>query len=172
MVQQRRFVQFTSFVIIFVFLFLFTACGDSNSAGTTATTNTDSNAQPAVATETQGDAVATMPAPSGNFAAVGQQSVLTNTKNLTSTESSAANTANLELGQRIYTKNKCGDCHGAKGEGVQGKGKAIAGTTLTLEKFDAVLRTGGGQGNVHIFGRSAVSPTGMEALYAYVQSLK
>jgi ethanolamine utilization protein EutP (predicted NTPase) len=51
------------------------------------------------------------------------------------------------------------------------KGGPVAGTTITFADFDKVLRTGAGLGNTHIFGRSAVSPSGMEALYAYVQSL-
>jgi mono/diheme cytochrome c family protein len=171
MTRQRRFVQFASFALIFLLLFLIAACGGGDSGSTTASSDANGNSQASTANNTQADAVATMPMPTNNFAAAGQQSVLTDTAHLTQTQNSAG-TANLELGQRIYEKNKCGDCHGAKGEGIEGKGKAVAGTTLPLEKFDAVLRTGGGQGNVHIFGRSAVSPTGMEALYAYVQSLK
>jgi mono/diheme cytochrome c family protein len=175
MTQQGRFVHFTGFVIILVLLFLFTACGGGNdSAGTTASTSADSNSQTAASNNTEANGVATMPAPANNFTAVGQENVLTTTVALTQTQTTTttANTANLELGQRAYAKNKCADCHGAKGEGVTGKGKAIAGTTISLQNFDQVLRTGGGQGNSHIFGRSAVSPTGMEALYAYVQSLK
>ena len=112
--------------------------------------------------------------PAGNFIAVGEQTGLTNTANLTqTTQTTQTNTvasADLTRGEAAYTKNKCGDCHGAKGEGVADKGKAIAGTALSLNDFDVLLRTGGGLGNTHIFGRSAVSPSGMEALYAYVQS--
>jgi mono/diheme cytochrome c family protein len=88
------------------------------------------------------------------------------------TAAPAAAAADLERGARSYDKNKCADCHGAQGEGVAGKGKAIAGTSLSAGEFDRILRTGGGLGNSHIFGPSAVSPTGMGALYAYVQSLK
>ncbi|MEZ4868707.1 MAG: c-type cytochrome [Caldilineaceae bacterium] len=110
--------------------------------------------------------------PAGNFTAVGQQSILTDTETLTQTSSTTTTVAaDLTRGEAAYTKNKCNECHGAQGEGVADQGKAIAGTTLTFEEFDAVLRTGGGLGNSHIFGRSAVSPSGMEALYAYVQSL-
>jgi mono/diheme cytochrome c family protein len=127
------------------------------------------------------DRLAAPTMPAGQFTAVGEQSILTGTASLTKTvqttqsaqTTQTTNTAapDLSRGEAAYTKNKCGDCHGTQGEGVADKGNAIAGSTLSLEEFDAVLRTGGGLGNSHIFGRSAVSPTGMEALYAYVQSL-
>jgi mono/diheme cytochrome c family protein len=130
------------------------------------------------------DRLAAPTMPAGQFTAVGEQSILTDTASLTetvqttqsaqttqTTQTTAAASPDLSRGEAAYTKNKCGDCHGAKGEGVADKGNAIAGATLSLEEFDAVLRTGGGLGNDHIFGRSAVSPSGMEALYAYVQSL-
>ena len=84
---------------------------------------------------------------------------------------SAAANPDLERGARSYTKNKCGDCHGEQGEGIDGKGKAIAGTTLAPQEFDTLLRTGNGLGAEHIFGPSAISPGGMTTLYAYVQSL-
>jgi len=128
------------------------------------------------------DRLAAPTMPAGQFTAVGEQSILTDTASLTETvqttqsvqTTQTAQTAgaapDLSRGEAAYTKNKCGDCHGAKGEGVADKGNAIAGTTLSLEEFDAVLRTGGGLGNSHIFGRSAVSPSGMEALYMYVRS--
>jgi mono/diheme cytochrome c family protein len=126
------------------------------------------------------DRLAAPTMPAGQFTAVGEQSILTDTASLTETvqttqsaqtTQTTAAAPDLSRGEAAYTKNKCGDCHGAKGEGVADKGNAIAGATLSLEEFDAVLRTGGGLGNDHIFGRSAVSPSGMEALYAYVQSL-
>ena len=153
------------FVLILV-LFVIVACGRNRdmAAGDTQSPSSDRLAAP------------TMPA--GQFTAVGEQSVLTTTAVLTETEpatqttqTTAATAPDLSRGEAAYTKNKCGDCHGAQGEGVADKGNAIAGTAISLEEFDAVLRTGGGLGNSHIFGRSAVSPSGMEALYAYVQSL-
>ena len=49
--------------------------------------------------------------------------------------------------------------------------KAIGGTTLVADQFDIFLRTGGGLGDSHIFGPSAISPGGMATLYAYVKSL-
>lgn len=144
-------------------LLIFTACGKSGSGSSSG-----------------GDSSQAIPTPtqivvSSGFQAVGELTVITETKGITetnavTTESTASANVDLSVGERAYTKNKCGDCHGAKGEGVADKGKAVAGTTLSFEDFDKVLRTGGGLGNTHIFGRSAVSPSGMEALYAYVQS--
>lgn len=87
-------------------------------------------------------------------------------------ETPEAAPADLARGERSYTTKMCGDCHGAKGEGVEGKGKALAGTTLTEAEFTDVLRTGGGLGNSHIYGPQAISPSGMEALYAYVKSFQ
>jgi mono/diheme cytochrome c family protein len=170
MTQRGQFTQFGTFILFLPFIFLLAACGNSDDSTSTSSPGTTST-QAAAADP---NAVATMPAPAGNFTAVGQQSALTNTTNLTSTQSTTATTSiiNLDVGVRAYDKNKCADCHGPKGEGIEGQGKAIAGTALSLEDFDKVLRTGGGLGNDHIFGRSAVSPTGMEALHAYVQSLK
>ena len=155
------------FIVLACSLLLFGACGGDNSDSTGNTSTSDTTAA-------QGNVVATMPAPEGNFAAVGQQNVLTETANLTQTQSTETNATapDLAVGQRAYEKNKCADCHGAKGEGVADKGKAIGGTALSLTDFDKMVRTGGGLGNTHIFGRSAVSPKGMEALYAYVQGLK
>lgn len=172
MIKGKRFGQLALSVIIFTLLFLLAACGGGDEAASSASSASSGAAAPAATATPQPTVAATMPA--GNFTAVGEQSVLTDTAKLTSTQASAttAGTVNLEVGIRAYEKNKCADCHGAKGEGVEGQGKAIAGTTLSFADFDKVLRTGGGLGNSHIFGRSAVSPTGMEALYAYVQSLK
>jgi mono/diheme cytochrome c family protein len=150
---------FLTLVIITLF-FALSACGSSRSS----TTSSDSSPS------AQRLAAPTMP--SGNFVPVSQAAgVITETIVITDTPVAEGSQPNLELGERVYTKNKCGDCHGAKGEGVADKGKAIAGMPLSLNEFDVLLRTGGGLGNSHIFGRSAVSPSGMEALYAYVQSL-
>ncbi len=129
--------------------------------------------------------------PPAQFTAVANQSVLTatvapgTTNSVTTaitatavisteaagTDSSAVANPDLERGARSYTKNNCGECHGEQGEGVDGKGNSIAGTALTSQEFDALLRTGNGLGAEHIFGPSAVSPGGMTTLYAYVQSL-
>jgi mono/diheme cytochrome c family protein len=79
----------------------------------------------------------------------------------------------LARGERIYTSQKCADCHGAQGEGVAGKAKALAGTSLNEEAFIDILRTGGkGElGNDHLYGPQAISPSGVKALYAYIKSL-
>lgn len=162
--SQRR------LLLLFVLALLFVAACGRNREG-----SGDSTQSPSA------DRLAAPTMPAGQFTAVGEQSILTDTASLTetvqttqsaqTTQTAAAAAPDLSRGEAAYTKNKCGDCHGAKGEGVADKGNAVAGTTLSLEEFDAVLRTGGGLGNTHIFGRSAVSPSGMEALYAYVQAL-
>ena len=79
----------------------------------------------------------------------------------------------MSRGERTYISKQCGDCHGLQGEGVAGKAEKLAGTQLTLEEFTDVLRTGGqgGLGNEHLYGTQSISPSGMEALYAYVVSL-
>ncbi|MFN8443413.1 MAG: cytochrome c [Caldilineaceae bacterium] len=148
-------------------LLLFAACGNS---GSNSGASGSGSGDQAIPTPTQ-------IVVSSGFQAVGEQTVITQTEGITgtsavTTESTVAANVDLSVGERAYTKNKCGDCHGAKGEGVTDKGKAIAGTALSFDDFAKVVSTGGGLGNTHIFGRSAVSPKGMEALYAYVKSLK
>jgi mono/diheme cytochrome c family protein len=146
-----------TFLIISLML---AACGGGGSA-------------PAAANEGAGsDQVAVPTMPSARFTAVAEQGAFTDTVGVTQTQSVQVNAPDLERGARAYERNKCADCHGANGEGVADKGKAIAGTTLSAAEFEQILRTGGGLGNTHIFGPSAVSPTGMETLYAYVQSLQ
>lgn len=153
-------------ILFFIAIFLIAACSRGQSGA------------PAVDSGAAESAPAAPTMPSGNFVAVGEQSILSNTARLTqtvqitqATQASSGAAPDLQRGEAAYTKNKCGDCHGANGEGVPDKGNTLVGMTLTLQEFDAVLRTGGGLGNTHIFGRSAVSPSGMEALYAYTQSL-
>ena len=70
--------------------------------------------------------------------------------------------------------NKCASCHGVKGEGVEGKGKGVAGWTMSNSEFDDILRTGakGKLGNEHLFGPSQLSPSGVDNLYAYVHTLQ
>lgn len=148
-------------LVLVVSVLMMAACGRSESSDTT-------SASAAPPTPTR---------PFGQFTAVGEQSILTGTTSVTETAETTqtaqtdAAAPDLTRGEAAYVKNKCGDCHGASGEGVADKGKALTTVELTLEDFDNVLRTGGGLGNEHIFGRSAISPSGMEALYAYVQSL-
>lgn len=149
-------------IVLLVALALFAACGGGQSADT-----------PAAGSADIAPVAPTMPA--GQFVAVGEQSGLTKTVALTTTTGTtqtAAAAPDLARGEASYIKNKCGDCHGAAGEGVADKGGAITELSLTLAEFDTLLRTGGGLGNTHIFGRSAVSPSGMESLYAYSQSFE
>jgi mono/diheme cytochrome c family protein len=167
MKPHLQFSKLSFVAIIFVVALLLVSCGSSNNSPT----SDEASSASADASNAEQPAMATMPA--ARFTAVAQTSeMVTNTTTLTQTQAVEAGAADLERGALSYEKNKCGDCHGAQGEGVEGKGKAIAGTMLTLEEFDTILRTGSGLGNSHIFGRSAVSPAGMEALYAYVQSLQ
>ncbi|MCX7669373.1 MAG: cytochrome c [Anaerolineae bacterium] len=76
-------------------------------------------------------------------------------------------------GKTVYD-NKCASCHGAQGEGVEGKGKGVAGWTMSAAEFEDILRTGGkGKlGNDHLYGLNQISPSGMQNLFAYVRSLQ
>ena len=56
-------------------------------------------------------------------------------------------------------------------QGDRGEGKVFGGAEVEV-RLPAGRPGGGGLGNEHIFGRSAISPGGMTALYEYVQSLK
>ena len=149
-------------IALLILLCLFAACGGGSSSDAPASGSAD-------------DPLAAPTMPSGQFVAVGEQSGLTKTVSLTETAATtetAGPAPDLARGEAAYVKNKCGDCHGAAGEGVADKGSAITEMSLTLAEFDKLLRTGNGLGNTHIFGRSAVSPSGMESLYAYTQSLE
>ncbi len=154
--------RFHVIIALFLAFCLLTACGGGQSSDEPASGLADSEpAAPAM--------------PAGQFQAVGEQSGLTKTVTLTTTTATtqtAAAAPDLARGEASYVKNKCGDCHGAAGEGVADKGGAITEMSLTLAEFDTLLRTGGGLGNTHIFGRSAVSPSGMESLYGYSHSFE
>ncbi|MCL4833784.1 MAG: hypothetical protein KJZ86_15175 [Caldilineaceae bacterium] len=127
------------------------------------------NAAPAATSQP----VATMPP--AQFTAVAEQSASQNTNVAPKVETLVTPTvdASLSRGELVYKNKKCGDCHGAKGEGVADKGSALAGTTLEFQKFEDILRTGdnGILGNDHLYGASAISPSGMTNLYAFVTSL-
>ena len=77
----------------------------------------------------------------------------------------------LARGATIYA-DRCASCHGAEGEGTD-RGGSIAGLTLAQNEFATLLRTGnqGALGTEHIFGPAAISPSGLDALYAFVMSL-
>jgi mono/diheme cytochrome c family protein len=79
----------------------------------------------------------------------------------------------IARGKRSYEKLECGGCHGENGEGFPDKGSALAGTELTEAEFKDILRTGGkGElGNEHLYGTSAISESGIGALYVFLQSL-
>ncbi|MCS7221899.1 MAG: cytochrome c [Anaerolineae bacterium] len=79
----------------------------------------------------------------------------------------------LERGKQLYESKGCSGCHGVQGEGVPGKAKGLAGTSLTEQEFTDILRTGGSGklGNEHIFGPQKISPSGVKAIYAYIRSL-
>jgi len=81
-------------------------------------------------------------------------------------------TAEMDRGKRLYESKGCADCHGAQGEGVDGKGHGLAGTQLTEQQFEGILRTGGAGklGSEHLYGPQTISPSGISAMYAYVKS--
>ena len=87
--------------------------------------------------------------------------------------SASADAQTIERGKGLYEKKGCLECHGALGEGMDGKGARLAGTFLSEEEFEDILRTGGrGRlGNEHLFGTSAITSSGIKAIYAYLQSL-
>ena len=117
--------------------------------------------------------VSTMPP--ARFTAVAEQSAAQDANVITQTQTLLTPTADASLsrGATVYKNKKCAECHGAQGEGVANKGKALAGTTLAYQKFEDILRTGdnGALGNDHLYGQSAISPSGMNTLYAFVASL-
>jgi mono/diheme cytochrome c family protein len=77
----------------------------------------------------------------------------------------------LARGETLYANKACSECHGAAGEGVEGKGPAVAGLSLSEEDFTDLMRTGGEIGPTHLYGPSAISPSGMTVLHAWLQSL-
>ena len=76
----------------------------------------------------------------------------------------------LEFGGQIYGR-QCADCHGETLEGAAGKAEPIAVYELDKGALTDLLRTGGGYGPEHLFGLDKVSPEGITALQAYMQTL-
>jgi len=76
-------------------------------------------------------------------------------------------------GKGLYEKKGCNECHGDNAEGLPDKGSKLAGTELSEEEFEDILRTGGrGRlGNDHLYGTSAITSSGIRAIYAFLQSL-
>ncbi len=155
MTRTRRLVFLTFVLCLFALIAM--ACGGD---GSDAPSNTP-------------QVVATMPP--ARFTAVAEQSAAQDANVITQTQTLLTPTADASLsrGETIYKNKKCGDCHGAQGEGVTDKGKALAGSTLTYQEFETVLRTGGEGvlGPEHLYGQSSISPSGLNTLYAFVASL-
>ena len=142
---------------------LVAACGGGSS---TEETGAGTGVQPVVPTM-----------PPAKFPAVAEQHAITTTSVVSPTavltQTAQASAQDLERGSTIYVNRKCGECHGAQGEGVADKGSALAGTPLALQEFETILRTGGNGelGPDHLYGQSAISPGGMKVLHAWLQSL-
>lgn len=153
---NRRHYFLTLFLVLIVF-FVVACGGNEEQAGPVATSRP----------------VPTMPP--AQFTAVAEQSASQNANVAPKVETLVTPTvdASVSRGETVYKNKKCADCHGPQGEGVTDKGKALAGTTLEFQKFEDILRTGdnGALGNDHLYGSSAISPSGMTNLYAFVSNL-
>ncbi len=99
------------------------------------------------------------------------ETVMTEAEATETPQPSAAPEVDLTRGQTIYANRNCAECHGEQGEGVAEKGSALAATGLGADDFSDVMRTGRGIGPDHIYGPSVISPGGMDAMYAWLQSL-
>lgn len=82
----------------------------------------------------------------------------------------SAEVINVEFGAQVYERH-CAECHGAAGEGVADKGEAVAGVEMDEAALATLLRTGGEYGPDHLFGIDKVSPDGIKALHAWMQTL-
>lgn len=138
------------------------ACGGGSSAGDTGAA---ADVQPVVPTM-----------PPAKFTAVAEQAITGTTtvsRTVALTQTTQVDAQSLARGAGIYVNRKCGECHGAQGEGMADKGSALAGTKLTLQEFENTLRTGGNGklGPDHLYGQSSISPAGMRTLHAWLQSL-
>jgi mono/diheme cytochrome c family protein len=76
----------------------------------------------------------------------------------------------VEFGAQVYTR-LCADCHGESLEGEGDKAAPIDLYELDEAALTNLLRTGGGYGREHLFGLDKVSPEGIKALHAYMQTL-
>ena len=97
----------------------------------------------------------------------------TATAEVTTEATVAAEDKFVARGKMLYEKRECNSCHGANAEGMPDKGAKLAGTALTEAEFKDLLRTGkqGELGNDHLYGTSAISESGISAVYAFLQSL-
>lgn len=165
--MMRRFFIHRSLSLILVSLLVFLAACRNDAPGDA----------PAAQRPASSQAVPTMPP--AQFTAVAQQ-VFTDTMPAAVAESASDATAtpastaspDLSRGATVYA-NRCASCHGEQGEGVAGEAQPLTEFELSYSEFDTLLRTGGNGslGNEHLFGPNMISPSGMQALYAYVQSL-
>jgi mono/diheme cytochrome c family protein len=105
---------------------------------------------------------------------VDRSSSVTETVAVATATPEAATGPDLARGETVYRNRNCAECHGAAAEGVADKGNALAGTTLSEAEFNDIMRTGaqGRLGPSHNYGPSAISPGGMVALHAWLQSLE
>ncbi|MCB0113494.1 MAG: cytochrome c [Caldilineaceae bacterium] len=163
MMLHRTHTNWSRLLPVILFVFLLTACGGAQ--------DEQSSASAPRATDAP---VPTMPA--ARFTAVAQQ-VYTDTASSDAAATSApaptpTEGVDLTRGKTIYDR-RCAECHGPEGEGVADKGNALTGMTLDATAFGDVVRTAksGELGTEHIFGPSAVSPSGLDVLFAFVQSL-
>src|SRR5688572_14333007 len=116
MKSHLQFSKLPFVAIVFVVGLLLVSCGGSNDSPPSDGASSSSSAG---ASDAEQPAMATMPA--ARFTAVAQTSeMVTKTNALTQTQAVEASAEDLERGARAYEKNKCGDCHGAQGEGVAG----------------------------------------------------
>ena len=85
----------------------------------------------------------------------------------------SADDKTIARGKMLYEKKECHTCHGERAEGLPDKGSALASTSLAVEEFEDILRTGGrGElGNDHLYGTSAITSSGIKAVHTYLQSL-
>lgn len=77
----------------------------------------------------------------------------------------------VERGLGRYEALECATCHGVNGEGVEGEGPALAGTTLSETDFIGFLRSGGTIGVSHQYATNRLSESGGKNLYQYILSL-
>lgn len=174
--------------LLLVVVLLLAACGGRGRGGDSGESGTSGRAEPAVPTMpaaqfaqpttmitvAPSDAVtATAPAEVASTEVATATTATETPSAATATPAATGGelTAQQARGQELYTTRKCGQCHGANAEGVPDKGSAVAGTTLSLEAFTDLIRTGGEIGPDHLFGPMTISPSGVTAIHAWLQAL-
>ena len=152
-------------LILTVALLVIAACGGG---GASAPAEEPSAGEETDSSQGQGGKeVPTMPA--ANFAA--PTTMIDATKVAAEADSTPeAEEVDLEYGGQIYTR-RCAECHGDALEGIAGEAVPIAAYELDEDGLTDLLRTGGGFGPEHLFGLDKVSPEGITALQAHMQTL-